>query len=110
MYNVLWFEDEDYKFVRFKEISELKGFDLIPVGVRQRGIDELKLHPGKYDAILLDAEMPEKTENEKAGTSGIMILNSGRKALAKISVKPDFSATLSRPSQKHSIPVKFKAS
>lgn len=72
MYNVLWFEDEDYKFVRFKEIAELKGFGLIPVVVRQRGIDELRLHPGKYDAILLDAEMPEKSENEKAGTAGIM--------------------------------------
>lgn len=72
MYNVLWFEDEDYKFERFKEIAGLKGFGLIPVVVRQRGIDELRLHPGKYDAILLDAEMPEKSENEKAGTAGIM--------------------------------------
>lgn len=71
MYNVLWFEDEDYKFQRFKEIAELKGFKLILVKVRQQGINELKLHPGKYDAILLDAEMPEQSENEKAGTSGI---------------------------------------
>lgn len=72
MYNVLWLEDEDYKFVRFKEIAELKGFGLIPVGVRQRGIDELRLHPNKYDAILMDAEMPEKSEQEKAGIGGIM--------------------------------------
>ncbi len=71
MYSVLWFEDEDYKFQRFKEIAELKGFSLIPVGVRQRGIDELKLHPEKYDAVLLDAEMPERSEHEVAGTSGI---------------------------------------
>lgn len=71
MYNVLWFEDEDYKFQRFKEIAELKGFKLILVKVRQQGINELKLHPSKYDAILLDAEMPEQSENEKAGTSGI---------------------------------------
>lgn len=72
MYNILWFEDEDYKFLRFKEIAELKGFCLIPVGVRQRGIDELRLHPNKYDAILMDAEMPEKSEQEKAGIGGIM--------------------------------------
>ena len=71
MYNVLWFEDEDYKFQRFKEIAELKGFKLILVKVRQQGINELKLHPSKYDAILLDAEMPEQSEKEKAGTSGI---------------------------------------
>jgi CheY-like chemotaxis protein len=71
MYNVLWFEDEDYKFERFREIAELKGFKLHPVGVRQKGIDELKLHPDRYDAVLLDAEMPERSEHEVAGTSGI---------------------------------------
>ena len=49
----------------------MKGFKLFPVGVRQKGIDELKLHPDKYDAVLLDAEMPERSENEVAGTSGI---------------------------------------
>lgn len=71
MYNVLWFEDEEYKSARFKEKAELKGFKLFPVGVRQKGIDELKLHPDKYDAVLLDAEMPERSENEVAGTFGI---------------------------------------
>ena len=71
MYNVLWFEDEENKSARFKEKAELKGFKLFPAGVRQKGIDELKLHPDKYDAVLLDAEMPERSENEVAGTSGI---------------------------------------
>lgn len=71
MYNVLWFEDEDYKFQTFKELAEERGFALFPVGVRRKGINELKLHQGKYDAILLDAEMPEEAENEKAGTEGI---------------------------------------
>lgn len=71
MYNVLWFEDEDYKFQTFKELAEERGFELFPVGVRRKGINELKLHQGKYDAILLDAEMPEESENEKAGTEGI---------------------------------------
>ena len=71
MYNVLWFEDEDYKFQTFKELAEERGFALFPVGVRRKGINELKLHQGKYDAILLDAEMPEESENEKAGTEGI---------------------------------------
>ena len=71
MYEVLWFEDEDYKFERFREIAELKGFKLHPVGVRRKGIDELRLHPEKYDAVLLDAEMPERSEHEVAGISGI---------------------------------------
>lgn len=71
MYNILWFEDEVSKFERFNEIAELKGFKLHPIGVRQKGIDELKLHPDRYDAVLLDAEMPENSEHEVAGTSGI---------------------------------------
>ena len=59
MYNVLWFEDEDYKFQTFKELAEAKGFALFPVGVRRKGINELKLHQGKYDALAILRNMDD---------------------------------------------------
>lgn len=71
MYNVLWFEDEVDDYEDFYEDAESRGLKLENVQYRQKGIEALKLHKDKYDAILLDAEMPEKSIHETAGTSGI---------------------------------------
>ena len=71
MYNVLWFDDEHEKFETFEALAEYQGIKLHPVDVRQAGLDELRLHPNNYDAILLDAKMPEKSVNEVAGINGV---------------------------------------
>lgn len=71
MYNVLWFDDEHEKFETFEALAEYQGIKLHPVDVRQVGLDELRLHPNNYDAILLDAKMPEKSVNEVAGINGV---------------------------------------
>ena len=49
----------------------------------------------------------EPIAGESAGTSGIILRNSGRSAFAKTAVIPDFSATFNNPSHKQRIPVKF---
>lgn len=71
MYNVLWFDDEHEKFETFEALAEYQGIKLHPVDIRQTGLDELRLHPNNYDAILLDAKMPEKSVNEVAGIEGV---------------------------------------
>lgn len=71
MYNVLWLDDEYERFKVFKDLAEYKGLKLYPFALRQEGLDELQLHPNKYDAILLDAKMPEKSINEVAGIEGV---------------------------------------
>lgn len=71
MYNILWFEDEPYGYESLFELAEIRGLKLHQVGVRQQGLDELNLHKDKYDAIILDVEMPEKSTHETAGSSGV---------------------------------------
>lgn len=71
MYNVLWLDDEYEKFETFKALAEYQGLKLHPFDLRQAGLDELRLHPNNYDAILLDAKMPEHSINEVAGINGV---------------------------------------
>ncbi len=71
MYNVLWLDDEYEKFETFEALAEYQGLKLNPFGLRQDGINELHLHPTFYDAILLDAKMPEKSANEVKSIKGV---------------------------------------
>lgn len=71
IFNILWLDDEYERFETFKDLAEYKGLKLHPFSVRQDGLNELKLHPGKYDAILLDAKMPEHTLNEVTSIRGV---------------------------------------
>lgn len=71
MCNVLWLDDEYEHFETFRELAEYRGLKLHPFAIRQKGLEELHLHPTKYDAILLDAKMPEHSANEVASIRGI---------------------------------------
>lgn len=71
MYNVLWLDDEYQKFETFEALAGYQGIQLYPYDIRQSGLDELRLHPQMYDAILLDAKMPEHSSNEVASIKGV---------------------------------------
>lgn len=71
MYNVLWLDDEFEKFDTFEAIAAYKGIHLEPFDVRKKGIEELQLHHDQYDAVLLDAKMPETSINAKQGIDGV---------------------------------------
>lgn len=71
VYNVLWFEDEPEKNKAFVEECEDLGIILHNVKVRQIGISEFERKFDMWDAVLLDAEMPEESENEVADIYGL---------------------------------------
>ena len=71
-YNVLWLEDEPEKFPTFvEECREDYGILLHQCGTRAEGISQLEKHSDMWDAILLDAKMPEQFENAVATIDGL---------------------------------------
>lgn len=71
MFNVLWLDDEWERFTPFRQIAEAKGLSLCPYAVRQDGLKELRANHNKYDAVLMDAQMPENSSNEAMGIRGM---------------------------------------
>ena len=71
-YNVLWLEDEPKENEEFKEYLEYSfNIKLHPCTVRDEGKRILEQRFDFWDAVLLDARMPEHSANEKAGEDGI---------------------------------------
>lgn len=74
-YNVLWLEDEPEKFPTFvEECREDYGILLHQCGTRAEGISQLEKHSDMWDAVLLDAEMPEHVENSVTSIDGLRII------------------------------------
>lgn len=71
-YNVLWLEDEPEKSPTFEEeCREDFGLYLHQCGTTAEGIAQLEKDIDKWDAILLDAKMPEYVENSVATIDGL---------------------------------------
>lgn len=71
-HQILWLDDQWELFKDdFMVQARKKGLELVPFAVRKEGIDELLLHPDKYDAVLTDALMPEDQENQVLGIKGV---------------------------------------
>lgn len=71
-YNVLWLEDEPEKSPTFiEECEEDFGMKLHVYTTRKEGIAALEHMLEFWDAILLDAKMPEESNNEVAGLGGL---------------------------------------
>lgn len=69
-YNVLWLEDEPEKFPTFKEECEEDfGLKLHVYQIREEGIAALEHKIEFWDAILLDAKMPESSKNNELPTT-----------------------------------------
>lgn len=72
MYHVLWLDDEWEKMPSFMTVSkEIYEIELVPCKYRKQGIQMLNQNLDKWDAVLLDAKMLEKSDNEVADISGL---------------------------------------
>lgn len=69
-YNVLWLEDDPDKFPTFKEECEEDfGLKLHVYQIREEGISALEHKLDLWDAVLLDAKMPEGDGNNELPTT-----------------------------------------
>lgn len=73
MYNVLWFEDKPEVMQNFLFLSERKyGIKLEPCKLREVGKQRLVQELDNWDAVLLDAKMPEESDDEVAELDGLL--------------------------------------
>ena len=71
-YNVLWLEDDPEKFPTFKEECEEDfGLKLHVYRKREEGIAALEHKLKLWDAVLLDAKMPENDKDPTTTTKGL---------------------------------------
>lgn len=72
-YNVIWIDDEWEKQPAFKAECEDLGIHLKPFKNQRAGMEELDKHPNTWDAVILDGEIYDKTDNEpKPSTKGLL--------------------------------------
>lgn len=79
MYNVLWIDDEYEKMQPFSMMcSTIYGINLSGYKYREEGIHHLEQELDKWDAVLLDAKMLERSDDETTSIKGL------RKSIDKI--------------------------
>lgn len=71
-YNVIWIDDEWEDQIEFKEECEELNIHLRPFSYQKAGMDELDKHPNKWDAVILDGEIKDKSDNELPSTKGLL--------------------------------------
>lgn len=71
-YNILWIDDEWDKMTTFQqECEEIHGLHLVPFRTRDAGMEAFERDIDHWDAVLLDAKMFDKNENEVARLIGL---------------------------------------
>ena len=79
IYNILWIDDEWDKMTTFQqECEEIHGLHLVPFRTREAGMEAFEHDIDHWDAVLLDAKMFDKSENEVARLVGL------RKAIQRL--------------------------
>lgn len=79
MYRVLWIDDDYENMEPFSEMCKmLYNIELVGYKYREKGIMHLEQELDTWDAVLLDAKMLEKSDDEVANIKGL------RKSIAKI--------------------------
>lgn len=87
MYNVLWIDDEYDKMKAFQEeCKEFHDMLLVPFRVRTEGIDALEKDLDRWDAVILDAKMFDKSVNERPSLTGLM---NAKQRLDELKMKKD---------------------
>lgn len=72
-YNVIWIDDEWEKQLEFKEECEELGIHLKTFKNQRAGMEELDKHPNTWDAVILDGEIYDKSDNEpEPSTKGLL--------------------------------------
>lgn len=71
-YNVIWIDDEFDKMSQFILDCKLNHqVNLVPFRFQEAGMDELEKNLSKWDAVILDAKMFDKSDNEIAKLTGL---------------------------------------
>lgn len=70
-YNVIWIDDDWRELTEFKEECEELGIHLEPYSYQKAGMDEIDKHPHLWDAVILDGEIKDMSENEDPSTKGL---------------------------------------
>lgn len=71
-YNVIWIDDEWEDQSEFREECEELNIHLKPFSNQKTGMDELDNHPDSWDAVILDGEIKDKSDNEVPSTKGLL--------------------------------------
>ncbi len=71
-YNVIWIDDEWDKMTEFKDECEDLHIHLKPYKAQKAAMDELDKHPNSWDAIILDGEINDKSDNEEPSTTNLL--------------------------------------
>ncbi|MBR6936331.1 MAG: hypothetical protein IKH63_01950 [Prevotella sp.] len=71
-YKVIWIDDEWEELSEFKDECEELGIYLQPFTNQKDGMEELDKHPNLWDAIVLDGEIKDKSDNEEPSTKGLL--------------------------------------
>lgn len=71
-YNVIWIDDEWEDQIEFKEECEELNIHLRPFSYQKAGMDELDKNPNSWDAVILDGEIKDKSDNELPSTKGLL--------------------------------------
>lgn len=71
-YNVLWIDDEFEKQDGFIDSAYLRGIDLACYKTSIQGMEELESKIEQYDAVILDAMVYFKSEDETANLTGLL--------------------------------------
>ena len=71
-YNVIWIDDEWNKMTEFKDECEDLHIHLQPYSFQKAAMEELDKHPNSWDAIILDGEIKDKSDNEEPSTKGLL--------------------------------------
>lgn len=71
-YNIIWIDDEWKDQSEFKDECEELHIHLKPFSNQKSGMDELDNHPNFWDAVILDGEIKDKSDNEVPSTKGLL--------------------------------------
>lgn len=71
-YSVIWIDDEWEDQIEFKEECEELNIHLRPFSYQKAGMNELDKHPNSWDAVILDGEIKDKSDNELPSTKGLL--------------------------------------
>jgi hypothetical protein len=92
-YEVLWIDDDFEKQDGFIENAYLNSIDITPFKTSKSGMEELTANIEKYDVVILDAKVYDKSEDEVAKLTGLMSSITKIKEVSHIELIPYFIYT-----------------
>ena len=92
-YSIIWIDDEWQKIADFIADAEQEKIDITPFSSHEEGIAELLKKPHLYDAVILDAKVKKKKDDEATGLEGLIASIKKLESIKGISYIPYFIYT-----------------